>query len=52
MNILHICSSIPGSNSITRHLSALTVEWLAHPSVVAQAETEIERLFGEQRLAA
>jgi len=52
MNILHIDASIPGSNSITHHLSALTVEWHAHPFVVAQAETEIERLFGEQRLAA
>jgi hypothetical protein len=50
MNILHVDSSIPGSNSITRPLSALTVEWLSHPSLVAEAE--IERLFGEPRLAA
>lgn len=28
MKILHIDSSILGTNSITRHLSALTVEWL------------------------
>jgi FMN-dependent NADH-azoreductase len=99
MNNLHIDSRIPGSNAITLHLSALTVERLAtadpvlaqfkadgfdhqepylrflspfldiedatfihaqgvslapdaRPSVVAQAETEIERLFGEQRPAA
>jgi hypothetical protein len=36
VNNLHIESRIPGSNAITLHLSALTVE----------------RLFGEQRLAA
>jgi hypothetical protein len=52
MNILHIDSSIPGSNSTTRHLSARTVAWFAHPSLFPQAETEIERLFGEQRHAA
>ncbi|MCK1392015.1 hypothetical protein [Bradyrhizobium sp. 1] len=52
MNILHVDSSIPGSNAITRHLSALTVAWLSHPSLVAQAETEIERLFCKTRLAA
>lgn len=54
MNILHIDSSILGTNSITRHLSALTVERLAafHPGARVEhrdlGEAPVEHLTGTE----